>query len=99
MTEAPRVVVGVDGSEAGRVALRWALAEAQLRNVPLEVLHAWHTPMLFVPKSYSPKLVEMGRMDEAALQFIDRELDAIGADDGCSVVIEQTECPGSPAHA
>jgi nucleotide-binding universal stress UspA family protein len=35
------VVVGVDGSEGATEALRWAFAEAHLRNAPLRVVHAW----------------------------------------------------------
>ncbi|HEX4821732.1 MAG TPA: universal stress protein [Acidimicrobiales bacterium] len=38
------VVVGVDGSETGRYALRWAIEEARLRNAELTVVHAWATP-------------------------------------------------------
>jgi nucleotide-binding universal stress UspA family protein len=36
-----RVVVGVDGSEGSRRALRWALDEASLRGATLEVIHAY----------------------------------------------------------
>jgi nucleotide-binding universal stress UspA family protein len=39
------IVVGVDGSDASRDALRWASAEAQLRSAQLVALHAWS----FVP--------------------------------------------------
>ena len=39
------IVVGVDGSEASRDALRWAAEEARLRSAPLVALHAWS----FVP--------------------------------------------------
>lgn len=35
------IVVGVDGSEESKAALRWAIGEARLRNVPLSVVHAW----------------------------------------------------------
>jgi nucleotide-binding universal stress UspA family protein len=99
MTETPRIVVGIDGSEPSRVALRWALAEALVRGSVLEVLHAWHTPLVFVPEAYSPELVEMGRMDEAALRFVDHELDAIGADGDCPVVIEKSEAQHFSARA
>jgi nucleotide-binding universal stress UspA family protein len=34
------VVVGVDGSRIGLDAVRWAVAEAHLRGVPLQILHA-----------------------------------------------------------
>ena len=43
MTE-QRIVVGIDGSEPSKEALRWALHEAGLRNASLEVVHAWQYP-------------------------------------------------------
>jgi nucleotide-binding universal stress UspA family protein len=42
---AGRIVIGIDGSEAGQEALRWAAGEARRRGVKLVVLHAW----TFVP--------------------------------------------------
>lgn len=41
-----RIVVGVDGSEVSRAALRWAADEASRRQATLEVVHAWHAPFL-----------------------------------------------------
>ena len=38
---ASAVVVGVDGSDGAKEALRWALAEARLRKAPLRIIHAW----------------------------------------------------------
>jgi len=38
---AGRIVVGVDDAPAGRAALAWASEEAQLRGVPLEIVHTW----------------------------------------------------------
>jgi nucleotide-binding universal stress UspA family protein len=35
------IVVGVDGSELSRAALRWAAREAKLRNCPLDVVYGW----------------------------------------------------------
>ena len=35
------VVVGVDGSEGGERALRWAAGEARLRGAPLRAVWAW----------------------------------------------------------
>jgi len=39
-----RIVVGVDGSPASIDALRWALAEARVRHVGVDVVHAWQYP-------------------------------------------------------
>ena len=36
----PRIVVGVDGSPASHVALRWAAEEASLRSAGLEIIYA-----------------------------------------------------------
>ncbi len=41
---AKRIVVGVDGSHDGDVALAWAVDEARLRGARLDVVHAWHAP-------------------------------------------------------
>jgi nucleotide-binding universal stress UspA family protein len=40
------IVVGVDGSPHGREALRFALAEARLRDSRVVAVHAWSTPPL-----------------------------------------------------
>ena len=43
------IVVGVDGSDESKDALRWALAEARLRRARLRCVHAWILPPLFDP--------------------------------------------------
>ena len=54
----PRIVVGVDGSDASTAALDWAVCEARLRRAQLDVVHAWHTtfagasPYLAVDPTY-----------------------------------------------
>lgn len=39
------IVVGVDGSAGSREALRWAFAEAQLRNDTLQAVIVWQYPI------------------------------------------------------
>jgi nucleotide-binding universal stress UspA family protein len=39
-----KIVVGVDGSEHSDRALAWAIGEAKLRDVPLQVVAVWHVP-------------------------------------------------------
>ena len=38
------IVVGLDGSDASASAMRWALDEALLRNLPVLAVHAWRSP-------------------------------------------------------
>lgn len=40
MSSTSRIVVGVDGSQAGRAALRWAADEARSRHAPVLLVHA-----------------------------------------------------------
>lgn len=39
-----RIVVGVDGSDCSLTALRWALAEGDLRHLPVHVVLSWSMP-------------------------------------------------------
>jgi nucleotide-binding universal stress UspA family protein len=99
MADQRTVVVGVDGSASSRCALRWALGEAQLRRLPLEVIHAWREPAVIVPEEYDSALVDRGHTDEAALKLIGRELDAVGADLPDTVEILRRQVHGFAAHA
>jgi nucleotide-binding universal stress UspA family protein len=40
----PRIVVGVDGFESSKVALRWAIHQAKLTGAVVEAVTAWHVP-------------------------------------------------------
>lgn len=93
-----RVVVGVDDSEGGAVALRWALEEARLREATLEVVHAWQQ---FIPLAV-PAGVTSGPsrddMESAARELATLVVDeVIGAHDPVvTVKVEVDE--GSPAE-
>jgi nucleotide-binding universal stress UspA family protein len=42
-----RIVVGVDGSEGSKEALRWAARQAELTGATLEVIIAWQYPAFY----------------------------------------------------
>ena len=42
--EARRIVVGVDGFESSKAALRWAIHQAGLTGAVVEAVTAWQTP-------------------------------------------------------
>jgi nucleotide-binding universal stress UspA family protein len=70
--ELPLVVVGVDGSDPSRVALRWAAEEAVLRGRPLRIVYAvgpWACDIPFYPEPMmAESLHEAGRaiLEESA---------------------------------
>jgi nucleotide-binding universal stress UspA family protein len=43
----PRIVVGVDGSESSRYALRWAARQAQFTGGRIDVVVTWELPTSF----------------------------------------------------
>ena len=45
-TAVSQIIVGVDGSDTGSVALEWAVQEAQARNCRIVAIHAWTAPAL-----------------------------------------------------
>jgi nucleotide-binding universal stress UspA family protein len=47
--QSPAIVVGIDGSNGSSAALRWAIAEARLRSVPVRAVHAWSYNQPLVP--------------------------------------------------
>ncbi len=57
-SESGRVVVGVDGSDAGAAAVAFAFEEASLRGVALTAIHAWELPFVEVPLLGGPDRVE-----------------------------------------
>jgi nucleotide-binding universal stress UspA family protein len=75
------VVVGVDGSAASRTALRWAVAEARLRNAQLVAVHAWWAiPDLEPTATPSDADWETIGRDEASArveEFIDETLEGV----------------------
>lgn len=42
-----RIVVGVDGSDASKEALRWAAAQARLTGFSVDAVIAWHPLVVF----------------------------------------------------
>lgn len=44
-----KIVVGVDGSDHGDAALRWALREAEVHGGEITAVFAWQMPFLDIP--------------------------------------------------
>jgi len=98
MTEASAgkapIVVGVDGSDASKAALKWAVGQAQLSGAPLEVILSWHVPMGFYGFSLPEPVADDVRSETR------RELDTIIAEvvgDPASVAMTLQVVEGAPA--
>ena len=62
--EQPRIVVGVDGYESSKAALRWAIRQAELTGAVVEAVTAWHIPAGsgLVPAADMPDYQDDARM-------------------------------------
>jgi nucleotide-binding universal stress UspA family protein len=88
------VVVGIDGSADSAAALRWAIAEARHRDVPLLVVHAWQ-PALVGGDTFLPVPAESDAMAEVAEHLAERLL---GAEDTTGVTVRTRQvCQGAAA--
>ncbi|MEO6988163.1 MAG: universal stress protein [Aquihabitans sp.] len=73
-----RVVVGVDGSDRSLDALRWAVAEARVREGGLDVVHAWRLPVMATsPWTIVPDYSEMRT---GGRELLDRAMAAVDHD-------------------
>jgi nucleotide-binding universal stress UspA family protein len=68
------VVVGVDGSEPSRLALRWALRQAQMTGACLRVVWCWEYPASYgwpaFPDGYDPE----GEIGKSLDEVVDCEV-------------------------
>jgi nucleotide-binding universal stress UspA family protein len=60
-----KIVVGVDGSEPSRAALRWALQEAELREAELVIVNAWSSPTVPAYAGVAAAPLSPGMRDDA----------------------------------
>ena len=90
------IVVGVDGSDGSRDALRWAFREARLRGTTLRVVHAWGMPYAPAATGYTPLPVAPlhDAAGKGAQRLLDEELNEIETG---GVRIEPMLVEGAPA--
>ena len=77
------IVVGVDGSQAARDALRWALEEARVRGTVVEAVHVWRYPVLSYAGIMALGLPAREELEAGARALLDHEVDDVvaGVDD------------------
>jgi nucleotide-binding universal stress UspA family protein len=95
----PKIVVGVDGSEASGAALRWAFDEAVRSQADLEVVSAWNYPVGSEPFVLGgPMAVEQAVAE--ATETVHRMVREVrDAHPGVDVVVREMPMAGPPAAA
>lgn len=92
--EAPRIVVGVDGSPSSQAALRWAVRYAGLVGGRVEAVTAWDLPGA---GSWSAPAVDTTYDEEQAEQRLVEEVRTVLGEGGASLVHESL-VRGNPAQ-
>jgi len=90
-----RIVVGVDGSEGGRRALRWAIGEAAARGGTVQAVNAWRWD---AEDRRADRGAGAGPVDDQleAETLLLREIESVPNRSGISVASEAVE--GRPAE-
>jgi nucleotide-binding universal stress UspA family protein len=93
-----KIVVGVDGSDGSRAALRWAHAEAVLRGCPLDVVTVWQYPVMTSLPAFGavPPPEDLSGAADASLEAILRDEGVATTD---AVPVTATVAEGSAAGA
>ena len=95
-----KIVVGIDGSDTSKDALRWAIDEARLRKVQVLAVHAWEppppapdiAPAPLPPSRFDP-LSSLPDLEEAASDVVRKVVGEVRAED----VDVSGEARGGPA--
>jgi nucleotide-binding universal stress UspA family protein len=70
-------VVGIDGSQPSRLALQWAMRQAELTGATVDAIHAWDVPAIY---GMTPLVVMPDGMENAAERMVtDTVLEEAGA--------------------
>jgi nucleotide-binding universal stress UspA family protein len=79
-----KIIVGVDGSDSSRSALRWAVDEARLRGARIVALYAWEPPLSLPDATLVPEVdlvTVVTDSHEAALQLVTTVVEEVVGDD------------------
>ena len=92
------IVVGIDGSDESKAALRWAVGEARLRDAGVTVVHAWTLPTYIVLGVAPGAMIDPALLREAAEERAAKEIhEVIG--DAKDVHIESKAVEATAARA
>jgi nucleotide-binding universal stress UspA family protein len=90
------IVVGVDGSESSRRALRFALDEARLRDSAVRVVGVWHVPVAaYGGAMVAPDPALVRELEPQMARVLERALEEAG-DAAAGLEVETVVREGAP---
>jgi nucleotide-binding universal stress UspA family protein len=93
------IVVGVDGSPNGTVALHWAMTQARLTGARIETVTAWHDPaMIGYSYGWSPVMYEGASVAAIAEKILTEAVADLVAQQDDPVEIRTRVVQGHPAQ-
>ncbi len=97
-SDAPRIVVGVDGSAASRAAFRWAVRQAELTGATVQAVTAWQYPVATGGYAWAPvALLDSTDLQEAAEKLqADEVSEVVGA--RTDINVQPLVIEGNPAQ-
>jgi nucleotide-binding universal stress UspA family protein len=91
-----KIVVGVDGSAHSLDALRWAVAEAALRDAEVVAVHAWCLPHVStVHEGLHLVAIDFAPLREAARELLDAAIDEAAPDAAVEITRVVSEGPAA----
>jgi nucleotide-binding universal stress UspA family protein len=93
--ESRRIIVGVDGSEGSRRALRWAITEAAKEDAVIEAVTVWQSPFGFGETMGAH--VDESKIEQAARDRLQETIAEV-AGDSPAVSIEPVVAEGDAAQ-
>ena len=93
------VVVGIDGSDGARAALRWAAGEARARGAVLSLVNAWWQPLVVSPLGEPVGLQQHVDLRPNSLRLLREAMGWIDTEVAASLHLEllPDESPAAPA--
>jgi nucleotide-binding universal stress UspA family protein len=95
MNSGHRIVVGVDGSEPSKAALRWAVGQAELTGATLHTVVGWEFPAFY---SWEGGPMPPEDFEESARRGLDDAVDEVQRETGTQVPIRREVQHGHAAQ-
>jgi nucleotide-binding universal stress UspA family protein len=95
-----RIVVGVDGSDESKDALRWTLREAEAHGATVVAVHAWQVPVAPADITAAPQLnfAELaGELKDAAEALVAQVVDEVAGGADVNIEVLTIEGPAAPS--